>query len=266
MSANHRLTYPTKRPALILALLLGVALLTPGLAFADTPPSVEALKKNPGALLAALDKRHNHYPTQKWDFEMVITPSSGAVRTVTFNVWQKGTKRLVRFTGPGDIKGMSVLSRGSNKMYVFSPQTGNARSIAAHAKRQTLLGSDMGFDDMSQLDFAPSYSAVVTKSDATHVWLDLTATSDDANWKKLRLRVDAKHAMIDRIEYLEDGKMVKLQERTDFAVIDGVPTYKTITVSRPGNRGSTALKMLTQKIGDDIPNRVFTKRSLVRGN
>jgi outer membrane lipoprotein-sorting protein len=262
MTVNHELMNPTKH----LLYMLVFALLAPGFAFADTPPNVDALKQNPAELLAALDKRHNHYPTQKWDFEMVITPSSGAVRTVTFNVWQKGNRRLVRFTGPGDIKGMSVLSRGSNKMYVFSPQTGNARSIAAHAKRQTLLGSDMGFDDMSQLDFAPSYSAVVTKSDAKHVWLDLTATADDANWKHLKLRVDAKHAMIDRIEYLEDGKAMKLQERSDFAVIDGVPTYKTITVSRPGNRGSTALKMLTQKIGEDIPNGVFTKRSLVRGN
>ena len=244
---------------------LAIALAVPSLAAADQVPDVDALKADPANLLATLDKRHNHYPTQKWDFEMVITPSSGATRSVNFTVWQKGSKRLVRFTGPGDIKGMSVLSRGTNTMYVYSPQTGNARRVAAHATRQTLLGSDMGYDDMSQLDLAPLYDARVTGSDANHLTLDLTSKGE-ASWKNLKLRVSKKHGMIDRIEYIEDGKTVKLQERSDFAVLDKVPTFKTIKVSRPGNSGHTVLKMLTQKIGEDIPNSVFTKRSLVRGN
>jgi len=248
-----------------LSLALFAGLTWPAVASADKVPDIDALKGDPAALLATLDARHNHYPTQKWDFEMVITPSSGTTRKVTFNVWQKGSKRLVRFTGPGDIKGMSVLSRGTNTMYVYSPQTGNARRVAAHATRQTLLGSDMGYDDMSQLDLAPLYDAKVSKDEGGFLWLELTSKGE-ASWSNLRLRVSKKQGMIDRIEYLEDGKAVKLQERSDFAVLDNVPTFKTIKVSRPGNSGNTVLNMLSQKIGDDIPNKVFTKRSLVRGN
>ena len=123
-----------------LVLLVTTCLLTiPVVTSADTPPDVDALSKTPQALLEALDKRHNHYPTQKWTFEMVIQPPSGAKRSVKFAVQQKGSKRLVRFLEPGSVKGMSVLSKGT-KMYVFSPQTENVRLVATSARRQTLLG------------------------------------------------------------------------------------------------------------------------------
>ena len=249
-----------------LVLLVTTCLLAiPVVTAADTPPDVDALSKTPQALLEALDKRHNHYPTQKWTFEMVIQPPSGAKRSVKFAVQQKGSKRLVRFLEPGSVKGMSVLSKGT-KMYVFSPQTENVRLVATSARRQTLLGSDLSFSDMATVDLAPSYDTKVAETKGARLWLELTRKADsDAAWPRLRLGVNKKHALIEVIEYWDGGKKVKEQTRTDFGLVSNIPTWKTITMKDVATGHKTTLNMLKQAIGEDIPDKIFTKRSLVRG-
>jgi len=249
-----------------LATLITTCLLAvPTVCLADNPPDVEALSKQPQTLLEALDKRHNHYPTQKWTFEMVIQPPSGAKRSVKFAVQQKGSKRLVRFLEPGSVKGMSVLSKGT-KMYVFSPQTENVRLVATSARRQTLLGSDLSFSDMATIDLAPSYTASVVSSKGDRIWLELTRKEgSEAAWATLRLGVNKKHALIEVIEYWDGGKKEKEQTRTDFGLVSDIPTWKTITMTDVATGHKTTLNMLKQSIGEDIPDKVFTKRSLVRG-
>lgn len=249
-----------------LATLIATCLLvSPAICLADTPPDVVALSKTPQVLLEALDKRHNHYPTQKWTFEMVIKPPSGAKRSVKFAVQQKGSKRLVRFLEPGSVKGMSVLSKGT-KMYVFSPQTENVRLVATSARRQTLLGSDLSFSDMATVDLAPAYAASVISSKDNRLWLELARKEgSDAAWPKLRLGVNKKHALIEVIEYWDSGKKIKEQTRTDFGLVSNIPTWKTITMTDVASGHKTTLNMLKQAIGEEIPDKVFTKRSLVRG-
>ena len=239
----------------------------PFLAGADTPLDVNALKAQGAVpLLQALDKRHNGYPTQVWEFKMTIKPTSGASRSVEFKVWQKATRRLVRFTAPGTVKGMSVLSRGDT-MYVYSPQTDNVRRVAAHARRQTLLGSDFTYDDMAQVDWAPIYDASFAEDKGGFLWMELKKKDGvDATWAKLRLRINKKQAMVDRIEYFDGGKKVKEQIREEWAVLDGAPTYKKITVRDVATGHATTLEMKSQKIGEKLSNKMFSKRSLVRGN
>lgn len=242
-------------------------LLSPCGAAADTPPDVEALKaRGADELLKVLDARHNHYPTQKWVFTMTLKSRAGQTREMKFSTWQKGVKRLVRFLEPGEVKGMSVLIKGTT-MYVYSPQTDNVRRVASHARRQTFMGSDLNMDDMAQIDFGVDFDSKFEKDSSAHLWMQLTRKPDSKiGWSSLRLRVDKKHALIDTIEYYDGKRLVKTQTRTQFVVIDKVPTYKIITVKDAASGHRTILTMLSQKIGQDIPNKTFSKRSLVRGN
>lgn len=251
------------RTAVLLVLMLALP------ARAVDKPDLEALKKQGAqALLEALDKRHNDYPTQKWTFKMVLKSASGDTREMTFSTWQKNkTKRLTRFLEPGEVKGMSVLIAPGDAMYVYSPQTDNVRRVALSARRQTFMGSDLTFDDMSQVDFAVDYDATLDKEDGKALWLDLKRKAGrEIQWEHLRLKVDKEWALIETIEYYDGGKHVKTQQRGNPAMDGKIPHYKLITVTDLASKHKTELHMLTQVIGDDIPDSVFSKRSLVRGN
>ncbi len=238
-------------------------------AAAQNKLDINALKaQGAPALLEALDKKHNDYPTQKWEFKMTLKPVSGGTREFKFSVWQKNRKnRLVRFSDPGEVKGMSVLIVNANEMYVFTPQTDNVRRVAASARRQSFMGSDLGFDDMAQIDLGKDYDAAITTDDAKSLWLELKRKAgSDAGWEKMRLEVDKGLGLITTLEYWESGKPKKKQSRKNVKWDGGAPTFGEITIEDLGTKHRTVLETLTQKIGEAIPDSVFSKRSLVRGN
>ncbi len=199
---------------------------------------------------------------------MTVYPPGGEPKSLKFKVWQKDrTKRLVRFLEPGEVKGMSMLSRSAKVMYVYSPQTDNVRRLAVSARRQTLLGSNLTYSDMASLDFATGYDATIDKETPTHVWLNLTRKADAKRaWERLHVRLSKKTLMVDRVEYLDEGKVVRTQDRTDFEMMDGVPTYRTVTMVDTGSKLKTVLHIESQKIGGDIDDALFKKRNLVRGS
>lgn len=217
------------------------------------------------AVVTHSDKLTNDYPTQKWVFEMTVH-SGSTTKSIEFEVWQKGPKqRLVRFLAPGEVKGMSVLSKGS-KMYVYSPQTDNVRRVASHALRQTLLGSNLTYSDMSSLDFSAQYDATFAEEAGAHQWLELRARPDaEAAWERLRVRVDTKTQMLDTIEYFDGAKRVRTQTRTRWEKLDGVPTYRLVTLTDEDGGLKTTLDMKSQEVGSDIPDSAFKKKNLVRG-
>lgn len=226
------------------------------------------LAKGPDALLSEADKRQYGHSTQHWTFRMTVAAPGAEARAVELEVWQKDRiKRLVRFTAPGDIKGMAMLTDGPDAMYVYSPQTDNVRRVAAHAERQTLLGSNFGYSDMAATDLSILYDAAAAESDATHQWLTLTKKGGtEAEWAKLRVRIDKSKVMIDRVEYLDGDKVVRTQERSGFEVIGNYGAYRKITMKTHANNLVTTMEMLSQEIGIALEDGLFKKRNLIRGN
>ncbi|TNF37013.1 MAG: outer membrane lipoprotein-sorting protein [Deltaproteobacteria bacterium] len=262
---------PTSRPSLnqlaplLFALALGGAALAPSPARADA--FSDAKGKGAQAMLAESDRLTNHYDSQQWKMRMTITPRGSESRVLEFRIWQREQKdRLVRFDAPGEVKGLSMLSNGADVMYVYSPQTDNVRRVASHAKRQTLLGSNLSYDDMGSIDLSDAYTATFGDETATHQWLVLEKKPDvDVGWQTLKVRIDKANLMADQIEYVEGGKTARVQTRTRFEVLDGVPTYRTIEMKTLDDGLVTKLEVLEQKIGEDLPKSMFKKKNLVRG-
>jgi outer membrane lipoprotein-sorting protein len=228
-----------------------------------------ALKKQGAqAILIHADKRHNDHPSFKWVIKMSLFDRGKKTRQYKMSTWQKGQYRLIRFLEPGEVKGLSVLLRGA-KMYVYSPQTDNVRRVATHARKQTFMGSDMTFDDMRQVDFSADYTATFGKETSTHQWLSLSPKANSGvQYKKLRLRIDKKLQLIDVIEYFDGGKKSKTQARFQPTLFSGatVESYRKIVVTDHKSGHKTEMFVESQRVGDEIPNKVFKKRNLVRGN
>jgi hypothetical protein len=131
------------------------------------------------------------------------------------------------------------------------------------------MGSDMTFDDMQQVDFSADYTATFDKETSTHQWLSLAPKPDSGvQYKKLRLRVDKKLQLIDLIEYFDGGKKTKSQARFQPTLFGGatVESYRKIVVTDHKSGHKTEMFVESQRVGDEIPNKVFKKRNLVRGN
>lgn len=254
--------------------LLQTALLSTlslGLVASASAVDYDAAKANgANAVLAEADKNETT-ETAEFKFTMTLTPKNGAKRVMKFAVWQRNTsQRLTEFTEPGELKGMRILVRGSNKMWVYSPQTDNVRLVAAHARRQPVLGSDLNYEDMGESSLAASYDATFGEDAGGHQWLELNKKADGtASWDKLRIRVDKKLMMFDRVEYFEGGKKVREQIREDPKDDGGADgkkmAYRKITMKDLKSGHQTELRMDDQKVKKSLPGEMFLKRSLARG-
>jgi len=255
---RHRI----RRPWLLAGLFAAALLALPSVALADDDGQARAQ-----AMLAESDRLTNHYATQFWRFRMTVATPGSEARVLEFRVWQKDQRqRLVRFDAPGPVKGMAMLSQGRNVMYVYSPQTDNVRRVAAHAERQTLLGSNLTYSDMSTVDLADSWDATFDEETPTHQWLALSPKDGASTmWSALRVRVDKETRMVDTTEYFDDGKKARVQTFSDFGELEGVPTYQKVEMRSLDSGVVTTLEMLEQKIGLDLDDGMFRQRSLVRG-
>ncbi len=245
---------------LFLALTLGLT--TPALAGDNDATKAEGA----AAFLARVDANETAN-TAEFKFTMTLTPKSGSKRVIKFSVWQRNrTQRLTEFTEPGELKGMRILARGGNKMWVYSPQTDNVRRVAAHAQRQPVLGSDITYEDMGESSLAANYDAAFAEDKGGHQWMELKKKADaSASWEKLRIRVDKKLMMFDRVEYFEKGEKIRLQVREEPKNDGGKMSFRKLTIKDLKSGHETELRMDDQAVKKDLPATMFIKRNLVRG-
>jgi outer membrane lipoprotein-sorting protein len=242
--------------------LLGLLLLVPSLALAD-PTGPELLQK--------LDRALNSFDDGIFESKLLIKTPDGTSREYGFITYQKSPdKRLVRFTSPGDVKGMGVLVENAETMYVFLPGFQRVRRMGTHIKNQTFMGSDFSYEEMSQTAFTPSFDAKLVGQDDKTYSLELTAKAGkDLEFPRLRIVVDKTYFFPLRTEYLDaSGKKLKTQIREDYKK-DGPehwqPTRVSITDHRRNDHTSEII-FSSSKLNTGLKDDLFTQRSLVRGN
>ena len=219
------------------------------------------------ALLAHGAKVQASWKTANFVFDMSVKPKGGSAKTLSFEVFQKGTKaRLVRFLSPGEVKGMSMLAKGAT-MYVYSPQTDNVRRIATSAKRQTLLGSNMEYGDMETVPWDQVYDATFGKDEGKAQWLELAAKSGaKPSYSKVRALINKAKLAIVKLEYWDGGKVKRVQTFSNHARQGGHTLFKKTVMKTMATGLQTTLTMKSHKLGVALDKSMFSKRSLVRGN
>ena len=177
----------------------------------------------------------------------------------------------MRFTAPGDVKGMGVLVENQDIMYVFLPGFQKVRRVGTHVKNQTFMGSDFSYEDMSLSRYSPTYDAKLVKEDAKSWELELTVKpGQEIEYPHVHMWVDKKSMQPTKIDYMDaSGKVLKTAEYFDYH-IDGRPrtgarrrSWSPIiaaTITRA--RSSFASTKLNQGLKDDF----FTQRTLIRGH
>lgn len=241
--------------------LMTVAFLTatPALA-AETGPSV----------LAKVDQAMNSFTDGTFESKLRVKEPNGQAREYDFTTYQKvPDKRLVRFSAPGDVKGMGVLMEKKDVMYVFLPGFQKIRRVGTHVKNQTFMGSDFSYEDMSNTRWSPNYDAKLVKEDAKTWELMLTVKKGaEQEFPRVHMWVDKQACQPTKLDFMDGaGKVLKTEEYVDYH-IDGPNHWgpaKVVVTDHRRNDHQSEIVFSSVKLNSGLKDELFSQRSLIRG-
>lgn len=243
--------------------LLICSLLAFAVPAAADPSATELLGKVDSALTAFKDAI--------FESKLVMTQPDGKSREYVFTTYQKTPhKRLVRFSAPGDVKGMGVLVESEDTMYVYLPGFQKVRRMGTHIRNQSFMGSDFSFTDMSEIAYGSIYDPKIVGQDDKNWILELDAKKGlDLEFPKIKLWADKGMFQPTKIEYYDgSGKLLKTQLRQDYA--KDSPTHwqpgKIVIIDHRRNDHSSQIVFTSTKIDSGLSDDLFSVRSLMRGN
>ncbi len=190
-------------------------------------------------------------------------------RSITSKSWIQGTeKSFTEYLAPPREKGTKMLKR-DNQLWMYSPQSDRIIRISGHMLRQSLMGSDLSYEDM--MDDRPLvdiYSAKIIGEEQINdrdCWImELTAKVDNLAYNTQKYWVD-KEYMIPLKEHLfaKSGKLLKTIKLSDLFRIDDrwYPKrmiFKDVLLNGKG----TEFIVETIDFDKNIPNHIFSKASL----
>jgi len=190
-------------------------------------------------------------------------------RTIGSKTMSEGTKKsLTEYLFPASEKGTKMLKL-QNQLWIYSPSTDRIIQISGNMLRQSVMGSDLSYEDMmDDRKLTEIYAAKVTGDERigernTFV-IELTARVEDVTYFRQKLWVDQERYIPLKEElYAKSGQLLKRVELKDVLKIEGrwFPTsiiYKDML--KDGN--GTLFTMTSVKFDQIIPDYLFTKAAL----
>lgn len=235
---------------------------------AEDPKLQDLLKEGAQALLEETDRRHNAFTDQTIRVKMAIEGGAADGTVIESTTTTKGrNQRAVRMHAPSNLKGMGVVVKSRDEIYVRLPDSRKVRRVGSHAKRQTFMGTTWNFDDMSMIWLAPDFNAAVQEETPTHVVLKLTRKDGvDLQYKTVEAHVTREKLLVDRLLYFDnDGKHVKTQIRSNVKMNGDVPTYQHVEMTDETTGTKTITTVLSEKLDTGVKDRMFGRRWLSRG-
>jgi outer membrane lipoprotein-sorting protein len=229
-----------------------------------------AADPSPTDLLAKVDQALNAFHDAIFESKLLLKQPDGKTREYVFTTYQKVPhKRLVRFSAPGDVKGMGVLIESLDTMYVFLPGFQRVRRMGTHVKNQSFMGSDFSFEDMSEIAYGHIYEPKLVGCDEKSWILELDAKpGTDLEFPKIKLWADKVMYQPTKLEYYDPtGKNLKTQLRLDYTK-DSPQHYqpgKVVIIDHRRNDHSSEIVFTATKIDSGLSDDLFSVRSLMRG-
>ena len=245
-----------KRKVCIIALMLVTA--------------VMAYSQTAAELLQKIDN-NEVYTTIEYEGEMII--EHGGRRYVkVMKAWAKGNSdSFIEFLNPED-KGTKYLKK-SGRLYVCSPDNEGVMLISGHMLRESMMGSDMSYEDTIDNDTLLSrYNAVISGTEMINVngasraaWvLDLTAKKKTESYPRRKLWIDKETFDLLHYElYALSGAKLKEFNLLKVEIIAGRRFPVEVEIRDLLRKDSkTTFKMKNAVLDKPIPDSVFSMRNL----
>ena len=217
-----------------------------------------------------LDKVDKNMSSKNRVFESeMIIHGRRSNRTITSKSYSAGTKQsFTEYLSPAREQGTKMLKL-ENQLWIYSPSTDRIIQISGHMLRQSVMGSDLSYEDMmDDRKLTDIYSAKIIGNETidgrnTYV-LELTAKVDDAAYQSQKVWVDAERFVPLKQEmFAKSGQLLKRTTLSDVKQVQGrwFPTnmiYKDVLKEGSG----TEFRITSVKFDQTIPGYIFTKAAL----
>jgi outer membrane lipoprotein-sorting protein len=228
--------------------------------FSRTPTADELLRQIDG---------NEIFTTIEYEGEMIIEHNNRRF-VKTMKAWaRENADSFIEFTNPED-RGTRYLRRGG-RLFVYSPDTEGVMLISGHMLRESMMGSDMSYEDaINNETLASRYNAILSGSEKINgrdAWvLDLTAKRRTESYPKRKLWIDKETGDLVRYElFALSGAKLKDYNLIEVEVIGGRRFPVRVEMRDLLRRNSkTTFVMRNVIIDQPIPDAVFTQRNLER--
>ncbi len=202
--------------------------------------------------------------------ESTITVEGKRVtRTITSKSYSVGDqKAFIEYLSPAREQGVKMLKL-ENQLWIYSPSTDRTIQISGHMLRQSVMGSDLSYEDMMDNNkLTDDYDAQIESEeefDGRNAYvIKLTAKKPDMAYQTQKMWVDTERFVPLKQElYAKSGQLIKKLEMKDVVQIKGrwfpmTMVYKDMLLEGKG----TEFKITKIEFDADIPEYIFSKASL----
>jgi len=217
-----------------------------------------------------IDKVDKNMSSTNRIFESTMTiKGKRGSRIITSKSYTVGDKKsFTEYLSPPREQGTKMLKL-ENQLWIYSPSTDRTIQISGHMLRQSVMGSDLSYEDMmDDRKLIDVYSARVSGNDIIddrQTWiLELTAKVEDVAYAKRKIWIDRERYVPLKEElYAKSGQLLKRSTLSNVIKVDGrwfpaTIVYKDILKQGDG----TEFKITGVRFNQEIPEYIFTKAAL----
>jgi len=217
-----------------------------------------------------LDKVDNNMSSKnRVSTSKMIIEGARNTRTMEMKSWSVGDqKSFSEYLAPAREKGTKMLKL-DNKLWIYSPTTDRTVQISGHMLRQSVMGSDVSYEDMmNDTPLLEQYKAEVTAEEVIDgrkcYVITLIAILPEVNYYKQKMWVDEERFVPLRIDmYAKSGKLLKQSTLSDVKKVQG-RWFPMSMVYKDMLKTGAGTKMVFDEIQFDvsISESIFNKSNL----
>ena len=190
-------------------------------------------------------------------------------RTIESKNWISGKKSFTEYLSPAREAGTKMLKL-DNKLWTFSPQTDRIIQISGHMLRQSVMGSDLSYNDMmEERSLKEIYTAEISHSEMLngreHWVILMEAKTNGLAYPKRKAWIDKEFFLPMKEElYAKSGKLLKTSSMSDIQNFNGrwFPTKYKYKDELKRNSKGTEWIIDEIEFNAKIPSIQFTKSKL----
>lgn len=226
----------------------------------QSQPSAESIIKKVDANMTS--------ENQVAESKMTVQGKRGS-RVMTSKSWSVGDKKaMTEYLSPAREAGTKMLKL-KDELYIYNPSTDRTIKLSGHMLRQSVMGSDLSYEDMMEdRELLDIYNGKVVGEETidgrkTYV-LELTAKVEDVAYAKRKMWIDTERFVPLKEElFAKSGQLLKKTTMSDVEQIDGRWYPKTVLYKDMLKDGDGTIFSLTSiKFDQEIPEYIFTKAAL----
>ena len=231
--------------------------------------SIPCLAQTPSgdAILEKVDE-NQIAQSRKIIYEMVIHGRRGS-RTLKAQSWIEGADRsFTEYLEPAREKGTKMLKL-QDQLWTYSPSTDRTIKISGHMLRQSVMGSDLSYEDMLEdRHLLKLYEAEVVGEEMLRerpCWvLKLTAKETDVAYHSRDIWVDKeRYVALKEGRYAKSGKLLKTTEVQSVIMVDDRWVGERVVFKDELKSGKgTEFIIESVDFDVDIPEYIFSKAAL----